>query len=224
VYRFDATYAPTDTFSIAVVGTTAKYYKNGVLVYTSPTPVSGPLVFDTSLASIGATVQNLGAASTTPTPPAPSSSTAVVWTLPVNATATGSTLTKTGGCSTCFDAGAISQQQITGDATFSFTVGAGQRLFAGLGHDMTSNPGYMIDYAFSFWPTATFEIRENNVYKGEGVSAPGDVFSVAVVSGVVSYYRNGTLVYTSKTPVSGPLVADTSLSTTGATVSAATIK
>ena len=224
LYRTDGTYAPTDTFAVAVAGTVAQYYQNGALVYTSQTPVTGPLVFDTSLASIGATVQNLGSGSTGVPPPAPSSPTDVVWTLLVKATATGSTLTKTGTCSTCFDAGAISQQPITGDATFSFSVGAGQRLFAGLGHDMTSNPGFMIDYAFSFWPNATFEIRENNIYKAEGVSAPGDVFSVTVVSGVVNYYRNGTLVYTSKTPVSGPLVADTSLSTTGATVSAATIK
>ena len=36
-----------------------KYYKNDVLVYTSKVPVAGPLVVDTSMSTVGATVANV---------------------------------------------------------------------------------------------------------------------------------------------------------------------
>jgi hypothetical protein len=147
-----------------------------------------------------------------------------VWTSLVKATASGSALKKSGGCSTCFDAGAISQQVLTGDGSLSFTIAAGQRLFAGLGQDTTSSTGYAtIDYAFSFWESGTWEIRERNTYRADGAVAAGDVFKVDVTAGVVRYYRNATLVYTSRTPNTAPLVADTSLSTLAAAVTSATM-
>ena len=52
---------------------------------------------------------------------------------------------------------------------------------------------------------STFEIREGGVYRTEGAFAATDVFKVAVEGTTVKYYRNGALVYTSKTPVSGKI-------------------
>jgi hypothetical protein len=220
VYRKEGTFGATDRFTIAVDGTTVKYFRNDSLVYTSAVPVPGPLVFDTSLASLGATVRNLTAVASTSV----AASADVIWTSLVKSTAIGAALAKASGCSTCFDAGAISQQQITGDATLSFTVGQGQRLFVGLNTDTSSNAGYVMDYSFSFAPGGTFEIRERNVYRGEGMVAPGDVYKIASVSGVVKYYRNDMLIYTSRTAVSGALVVDASLATLGTGITAASVR
>jgi len=41
-----------------VAGGVVKYYKNDVVVYTSSVAVIGPLVVDTSMSSVGATVSN----------------------------------------------------------------------------------------------------------------------------------------------------------------------
>jgi hypothetical protein len=46
----------------------------------------------------------------------------------------------------------------------------------------------------------------------------GDVFRVAVESGVVKYYKNGTLLYTSSVAPSYPLIVDTSLNSPTVTV------
>lgn len=141
-----------------------------------------------------------------------------VWTSLVNATADGATLQKTSGCDTCFDAGAIGTQPVVADGSITFSVGTGQRLFAGLGADQSASTSYLIDYAFSFWPNGAFEIREKNVYRTEGTYVGTDTFTVAIEGMVVNYYQNGALVYTSQTPVSCALVFDTSLASIGATV------
>ena len=103
-------------------------------------------------------------------------------------------------------------------------MSAGQRQFVGLGQDTSASTSYAIDYAFSFWTGGSWEIRENNTYRTEGSYTATDVFKVAVESGVAKYYKNDVLVYTSKVPVAGPLVVDTSMATVGATVANAVVK
>ena len=178
-------------------------------------------MLDTSLSSIGATVQNLTAATVTApttTPTVPATSQDVVWTSLVKTAASGATLQKTSGCADCFDAGAVSQQQVASGGSVAFTVGAGQRQYVGLGRDTSASTSAAIDYAFSFWPGGAWEIRESSTYRTEGSYTAADVFKVAVDAGVVKYYKNDVMVYTSKVPVAGPLVVDTSMSTIGATV------
>ncbi|HEY2432327.1 MAG TPA: hypothetical protein VGI12_06600 [Vicinamibacterales bacterium] len=149
----------------------------------------------------------------------------VVWTSLVKATASLDVLRKTGPCATCFDAGGISAQRIMSDGAFSLTVAPGQRLVAGLAPAATAGVAVAsISYGLSFWPTGVFEVRENGMYRTEGPSAPGDVFTVTVHAGVVQYFRNGGLLYTSETPATGALVADTSLSSLGVGVTSAAIK
>jgi len=138
------------------------------------------------------------------------------WTSMVKATATGSTLVKTGGCGECGDAGAISQQQMT-SGSVSFTVSG--VLLVGLGQDTSASTNYAaVNYAFNYSSASTFEIRERGVYKTEGPYTATDVFKIAIDGPSVKYYRNGTLVYTSQTPLAGPLVVDTTLVSMGATV------
>ena len=215
-YKAEGTFSASDVFTVAIEGTAVKYYRNGAHVYTSKTPVSGALVVDASLITIGASVQLVGGSGgSTPTTSDPAPAGEFSWTSAVRATPSGALLKKTSGCGECADAGAISQQAM---GAVSFTIGAGHRLVMGLGRDTSTNTSYAIDYAFSFGGGSVWEVRELGAYKAEGTFSATDVFKVAVEGTAVNYYRNGALVYTSKTPVSGSLVADASLITIGATV------
>ena len=51
----------------------------------------------------------------------------------------------------------------------------------------------------------------------------GDAFKIAIESGVVKYYKNGALVYTSGIAPAYPIGLDTTLFTVGSTVSTAKI-
>src|SRR3954469_12835552 len=71
------------------------------------------------------------------------------WDQPVNVTATPGTLTKSGGCDGCPDAGAHGTSQITNDGYAEFVAAAGHFLAAGLGSDLSASTSYTaIDYAF----------------------------------------------------------------------------
>ena len=225
VYRTEGPLGTSDIFTVSADGVTVRYYRNNALVYTSKVAQPGSLVVDTTLLDIGATVQVsqfLTSGTTTSTSSSsssstPSSGTAISWTNLVQATASGGTIKKSGGCYGCADSGGTSQQQLTSGAV-SFTVPAGQELVAGLGRDTSSNTGYAIDYAFSFNGSGTFEIREKGAYRTEGAFSSSDTFTLSIEGTALRYYRNGSLVYTSGTAVSGALVADVSLLSTGASV------
>ena len=76
-----------------------------------------------------------------------------------------------------------------------------------------------IDYAFFVGPSAGLEIWESGNQRGSfGTYASGDRLRVAVEGGVVKYFRNGTLVYTSTVAPTYPLQVDTSLNTVNAGV------
>ena len=221
IYRSEGSYSASDVFKLSIEGTALKYYRNNALVYTSRTAVSSGLFVDTSLISIGATVNvtslGTGGTTTSPTPAPTGSSTSMTWTSLVKSTASGGTLQKNGGCGECSDAGAISAQQITGGSV-SFTVASGQRLVVGLGTDTSASTHYAIAYAFSFGGTSRWEIREKGVYRTEGTFGSSDVFKVALEGTTVKYFRNGSLVYTSKTAVYSPMVVDATLITASARV------
>jgi hypothetical protein len=71
VYRADGTFAAGDRFRVAVENGVVVYRKNGTLVYTSAVAPTYPLVFDTSLYSLGASLSQAsvvaGTGSTTST-------------------------------------------------------------------------------------------------------------------------------------------------------------
>jgi uncharacterized delta-60 repeat protein len=148
----------------------------------------------------------------------------VVWTHVVNATANGNSLTKTGGCAWCDDAGAVSVQQIaSGDGYMEFTASElTTNRAVGLSNGDTDNTRTDIDFAVMMWKTMSgvnyVEVYENSVWKAGQFYQTGDIFRVAVQGGVVKYSKNGALWYTSaKAPVY-PLLVDTSLWNAGATI------
>jgi hypothetical protein len=160
-----------------------------------------------------------------PTPaPVPASGTAVEWVERVNAAATGGTLTKTGGCSGCPDAGAVSSQRIaSGNARVSFVAAETQTLrYIGLSSGNTGTTPEEIRFGLRL-EDGRAEVRERGVYRGETAVAAGDLLTVAVEAGVVSYARNGAVFYRSAAPPVYPMLVDTSLLEPGASVSSATI-
>jgi hypothetical protein len=163
VYRADTPFAPGDVFRIAVQSGVVRYSKNGTVFYSSAATPGYPLVLAAALANRGATVGGAvitGAASSTSTsssstsstpsaPSAPSVSSgtgstapsAIVWTNPINVTASGGSVSKTSGCDGCYDAGAVSQQQISGGNGYvQFTAGpTGSLRVAGLTASFSAN-------------------------------------------------------------------------------------
>jgi endonuclease/exonuclease/phosphatase family metal-dependent hydrolase len=157
-----------------------------------------------------------GTTTVAPAPaPAPAPSGTGAWVNAVNASVSGAVLKKTSGCTGCPDAGGVGSQPMS-SGSVAFSVAGGYHLVIGLGRDTIAGTGHASDYAFNFSGNGTWDIREAGVYRTEGPFAATDVFTVAVEGTAVRYYRNGSLVYTSKTPVSAPLVVDASLFSVGA--------
>jgi hypothetical protein len=147
----------------------------------------------------------------------------VAWTQVVRAAADSGSITKTSGCNDCPDAGGVSTAQLAGDGFVEFAPAAGHRLLAGLGVDLSSNTALTTEFAFSFWPSGMWEIRETGVYRKDGTFAPGDRFRIVIEGGAVKYQRNGVTVYTSGTAPAFPLVLDTVIFSVGGSVAGAVV-
>jgi hypothetical protein len=142
------------------------------------------------------------------------------WSMLVNASASGNSVTKTGGCGGCADSGAVSQQKIDASGYVEFTASETGPLRAiGLGEAPT-DPGRML---FSIrLQGSTAEVREGGVYKSETPFATGDVIRITAAAGVVTYSRNGSVFFTSA-GVGAPLFVDVMLYDLNATITNVTI-
>jgi RHS repeat-associated protein len=95
------------------------------------------------------------------------------------------------------------------------------RMF-GLGNTNQSVSQADIEYGLHLADNGTLEVLESGTIRGSvGSYSVGDVLKVVVKSGIVKYYRNGTLLYTSGVTPSYPLYLDTSLDTPGANLEGA---
>lgn len=149
----------------------------------------------------------------------------IIWVNQINCTATGSNLEKTAGRDDTADAAAKSQQLITaGDAYLEFTAGQNNKLlYSGLTNAAIGTDFTEIDFSFKLTDYNVAEVRENNVYKGEVPYSAGDVFRIADEGGIVKYYHNGSLLYTSIQRPTYPLIADTVLVAMNARINSAVI-
>ena len=150
----------------------------------------------------------------------------VVWTAPVNVGVTGNTITKNAGCDGCFDAGAVSQQTIlSGNGSAEFQVSAGSYVSVGLSNGNAGPAAEEIKFGLRFYPgtPGIVEVRESGAYKWDWLNAAGAVHKVSVEGGVVKYYLNGVLKYTSAVAPTYPLLLDASLGSAGSAVQNATI-
>jgi hypothetical protein len=150
----------------------------------------------------------------------------VTWTNIVNATVIGNVLQKTGGFDGVDDAGATSQQQLTaGDGYVQFTVGETNTFWLGGLSNGNQGTGFAdIDFAFRFNGACSADVLENGIYaSGDTPYATGDVFRVAIVSGRVQYFTNGTFLRESAITPTYPFLLDVALGSLGATVSDAVL-
>jgi hypothetical protein len=231
-YRTEIPFAANDLLRVAYVGGTVQYSKNGSVFYTSGGSPAYPAIVDTTLFDDNATVWNVmigngGSSTSTPSggdspsspSPAPQSSgpVGVNWTNAANVAVNGNSLVKSGGCSGCPDAGAVSAQQIAGDGYVEFP-GQGDGLrFIGLSSGDSGTDPSGIRYALRLQGT-TAEVRESGGYRAEVSFSSGDTMRIAVIGGRVEYSKNGGVFYTSATPASSPLIVDTSLFDANASV------
>ena len=148
----------------------------------------------------------------------------MAWTSLVGATASRELADEDGGDG-MGNAGAISTQAIaTGDGYVEFTASETTTYrMLGLSNGNTNSNWDDIDYALYEY-AGQLQVYEAGTSRGTfGTYASGDVLRVAVVGGVVKYSKNGVVFYTStKVPVY-PLLVDTSLYSTGATLNNAMI-
>jgi hypothetical protein len=147
----------------------------------------------------------------------------VSWMNMRNIAMNGDVMQKTGGCQGCEDAGAISQQMLSGDGYVQWTPGETNTFwFAGLTRRTDAAQHADLDFSFRFNGAGTADVVENGTYKGGDTSyAAGDTFRIAIVGGRVQYVKNGAVVYESQQQPRFPLAFALSLGTVGTTVRSA---
>lgn len=149
----------------------------------------------------------------------------VVWTNAVGVTVTGASLSKPGS-TTAWDSGASSVQQLTGGDGYLEWVATETTTYRGVGLGTNdANQNYTdLEWAILTIPGGTYTVYESGVAKtGSLPFSAGDTFRLRVKSGVVQVLRNGTPVYTSAVPPTYPLWADTSIYSSGGTVTNAVV-
>jgi RHS repeat-associated protein len=148
--------------------------------------------------------------------------TPVSWTNAVRVSVSGNSLTKTGGGPSAWNAGAASEKGSidSGDGYMEFTAsGTNKARRAGLSQGDKNQSWDDIDFCIFLDANGTVSINEGATLRGSfGSYASGDRFRVSVEGGVVKYRKNGVLLYTSTVVPAYPLIVDTSLFTTGATI------
>jgi len=151
-------------------------------------------------------------------PPPPSEP--VVWTRAAGVAVTGNSLRKT--ASTRWgNAGASSAKALTsedGYVEFQATEATTDRIL-GLSNGDSNRGRGDIDFGLQLRWDGRVHVYEKGSYRGSfGSYASGDLLRVSLESGVVTYRRNGALLYTSAAAPVSPLLVDTALYTNGATL------
>lgn len=153
----------------------------------------------------------------------------VFWTNVVGVSVSGNSLTKLSNYGYAWNAGASSTRAIAsgdGYAEFTATEAVTYRML-GLSNGDTDQSFWDIDFAIFPIDTGDLYVYEFGQSRGwVGRYEAGDRLRVSVENGVVRYWRNGVLLYTSNvtvTSASYPLLVDTSFYTPWATVTNATI-
>lgn len=158
-----------------------------------------------------------------PAPGAPASSTpapagALSWAMLANAAASGNSLTKTGGCGGCADAGAVSAQKVSSGGGLTFTAADTAALrFVGLGSSMSLDAA-SIAFALRL-QNGVVEVRESGTYRTETTFTAGTTFGIVIEGATVKYTKNGGVFYTSSQAAGSSLGVSVVLFDSNATVS-----
>ena len=126
-----------------------------------------------------------------------------------------------------WDAGASSVERFSGDGFVEFsTLENTTGKMVGLSIADRDPWDWSIRYAIHLKADGIVAIRESGDIRDGNVGSysAGDRFRIQVIGGVVTYWQNGALLYTSNRDSIRSLVVDTSLRTPGATISDAVIE
>jgi hypothetical protein len=146
---------------------------------------------------------------------------AITWTAVTGATTgSGGSITDT-ATSGWGNSGAFSSQSFTSGSIISFTFLAGTVGLCGFSATNTGNADTDVQFGINF-SSGYAIIYENAVNKYSiGPSTTSDVFSIQLYLGQVTYYKNGTLVYTSLAVPASTLYGKTSIHDNGTGLSSA---
>lgn len=242
-YRVDTAYASNDVFRVESNDGYMTYSRNGTLVYTSFNTATYPLFAQASLWSAESGIGNAKISYNEG-----GLTEDVNWIANANATTTGGTIRKTGGCSGCADAGGVSSQSITagvsfttatatlptaplpaasGEGSASFTVADANLEFAvGLSASSTTTPAASVntiqDYAVRIHDGVA-DVREKGSLKASAALSASDTIEVSVIGNQVLYSRNGFLFHTSDAAPQLPMYAMAALFDLGSGISASSI-
>lgn len=131
---------------------------------------------------------------------------------------TNNTIEKSSSGPFSWDTGAISEQTIEyGDGYLEFKAPYTDKyVMCGLTADNSDYSYSTIDYAIYMVNGGSIYIYENGASLGSvSTYAVNDILKVAVESGIVKYYKNGSLIYTSTVAPKYPLFADCSIYSPG---------
>jgi hypothetical protein len=197
-YKASTPVTTSDKLKIAVESGVVKFYKNAELIYTSDVAPAFPLK-----ARFGAGLDNAGL---TAASISTSNSAAATWTDVANAT-TGSNgaITKTPNGSDWPPASANSVQTLAGNGSFECVLNhnGAPNLYpinVGLNTGSTTN----IEY---YWAISSGYAQPyvNNTYKASTPVTTSDHLKITIEAGVVKFYKNAELVYTSDVAPTYPL-------------------
>ncbi|MCU1264588.1 MAG: repeat-associated core domain [Acidobacteria bacterium] len=137
----------------------------------------------------------------------------VVWTGASGVTVSGNSITKSGTTGWGYSGAISSQAIVSGDGYAEFTADSLDYGMYGLSHDNPDRNFTGIDYAiYTERAEGRVYVYENGTNLGQkGTWTSGDRFRVAVEGGVVKYYKNTTMLYSSSVSPTYPLFVDTSL-------------
>jgi arylsulfatase A-like enzyme len=212
------TYVTGDTLRIGVVGGLVQYSRNGTVFETSALTPTYPLLVDTALYYPGATLSAVVVSGfSAPLVPVGDP---VGWTSLVGVVDSANSLTKTATYG--WNAGAVSGTHLaSGDGYVEFAASeTTTSRMLGLSNGNTDTSWWDIDFAIYLRAGGELRVYEGGTYVGTyGTYVTGDVLRIGVVGGLVQYYRNGTVFETSAQTPTYPLLVDTALYYTGATLS-----
>lgn len=196
-YKASTPVTTSDRLRIAVESGVVKFYKNAELIYTSDVAPSFPLK-----AYFGSPFDNVGLSSSD----IQSSSAAAAWTdLIKSTTGPGGSIVKTTGSGDWPPASANTVQALAGSGSFEFVlnnngspnlypmnVGLNSGDLTALEYYWAISSGYAMPYV-------------NNAYKASTPVTTSDRLKIVVDAGVVKFYKNAELIYTSDVAPAFPL-------------------
>lgn len=147
----------------------------------------------------------------------------IVWKENVNVDVVGGKIIKNIG-TVGYDAGGASVQELKGNGYVEWTVADYTKTaVAGLSYGNTSTDQADIDFAL--WPNTltTVQIRENGSNRGDFPYSPGDKLRVKHQDGIITYWVNSTLIYTSGNAPTLPLLFDCALNVLDSEITTASI-